>query len=215
VGTGTFTLSGSNSYAGGTTISAGKLNVTGSITGTGAVDVNTASGVTLGGSGTIAGAVTVNNGNHLAPGAITTASNFGSAGTLTLSSASGLTLTNANLDFDLSTTAGGTNDKIALGTNALSFSTLNFNFSGTTLDTSTAYTLISTTGSLSAGSVAGITSNFTNVTGGSYTASYNFAAGTGLQVTFTAIPESSSAAFATIALLGVVVLIRRRNQQQA
>jgi len=218
VGTGTLTLSGNNSYSGGTTISAGKIQITnasGSGIGTAAISVNGGTSATLGGTGIATGAVTVDNGSHLAPGAITTASNFGSAGTITLSSASGLTLTNANMDFDLSTTAGGTNDKVALGTANLTFSTLNFNFAGTTLDTTTAYTLISTTGSLSAGTVAGITSSFTNVTGGSYAASYNFVAGTGLQVTFTAIPESSSAAFAIVTLLGMVVLIRRRNQQQA
>jgi hypothetical protein len=217
VGTGTLTLSGNNSYTGGTTLSAGKVQITNgtSSLGSGAIAVTGGTSTTLGGTGTATGAVTVDNGSHLAPGAITTASNFGSAGTITLSSASGLTLTNANLDFDLSTTAGGTNDKVALGTANLTFSTLNFNFSGTTLDMTTAYTVISTTGLLSSGSLTGITSNFTNVTGGSYTASYNFVSGTGLQVTFTAIPESSSAAFAIVALLGMVVLIRRRNQQQA
>jgi autotransporter-associated beta strand protein len=63
VGTGTLTLSGSNSYTGGTTVSAGTLvltNTSGSGTGTGAVSVTSG---TLGGSGIISGAVTVGTGS--------------------------------------------------------------------------------------------------------------------------------------------------------
>jgi autotransporter-associated beta strand protein len=72
-GTGTLTLSGANSYSGGTTVSAGLLNVsntTGSGTGTGPVNVNSG---TLGGSGIIAGATTIGSGTgagaFLAPAA--------------------------------------------------------------------------------------------------------------------------------------------------
>ena len=62
-GTGTLTLSGANSYSGGTTVSAGLLNVsntTGSGTGTGPVNVNSG---TLGGSGIIAGGTTIGSGS--------------------------------------------------------------------------------------------------------------------------------------------------------
>ena len=67
VGTGTLTLSGSNSYTGGTTVTQGTLvlnNPTGSGTGTGSVQVNAG---TLGGSGISAGPVTVGTGSG--PGA--------------------------------------------------------------------------------------------------------------------------------------------------
>src|SRR5206468_7207459 len=63
------TLTGANSYSGGTTVSAGTLiagNAAGSATGTGSVTVS--SGATLAGSGTIAGAVSIASGGHLAPG---------------------------------------------------------------------------------------------------------------------------------------------------
>jgi autotransporter-associated beta strand protein len=211
-GTGTMTLSGANTYTGATTINGGKLNVTGSLANS-ATAVSGGTTTTLGGSGSLAGAVTVTNGSRLAPGSVTSSSNFGSIGTLTLSNASGLTLTDAHLDFDLVTSATGTSDKIALGANALSFSTLNFSFSGTTLDTTTAYTLISTSGSLTAGTVGSITTDFSAVTGGSYTATYSFVNGTGLQVSFTAVPEPHQFALAIVGLLCVMVFIRRRNQQ--
>ena len=61
-GRGTFTLSGANTYTGGTAVSGGTLlvtNQTGSATGTGAVQVNVG---TLGGAGSISGPVTIGNG---------------------------------------------------------------------------------------------------------------------------------------------------------
>ncbi len=74
-GTGTWTLTGSNSFSGGLTVSSGTLlanNLVGSGTGSGNVDV--LSGAILGGNGAIGGAVTLEDGGILAPGS----SNIGS-----------------------------------------------------------------------------------------------------------------------------------------
>ncbi len=78
VGTGTQTLTGANTYGGGTSVNGGILlvnNVTGSGTGTGTVTVNDG---TLSGTGTISGLVAASSGGHVAPGA--------SVGTLTAGS---------------------------------------------------------------------------------------------------------------------------------
>ena len=77
VGTGTLTLSGTNSNTGNTVVSNGTLLVNGSIASTATV----ASGAKLGGNGTIGGVVTVQAGGQLGAGTTT------SIGTLTLSSA--------------------------------------------------------------------------------------------------------------------------------
>jgi len=65
VGTGKLTLSGSNTYSGATTVSAGLLLVNGSLTNS-AVTVGT--GGTLGGSGTLGALVAVQSGGVLSPG---------------------------------------------------------------------------------------------------------------------------------------------------
>ena len=78
VGSGTFTIAGSNTYAGGTTIDGGVLrviNTTGSATGSGPVTVGAG---TLSGDGSIDGAITVQGGD-LSPGAPVGQMNAGSA----------------------------------------------------------------------------------------------------------------------------------------
>ena len=78
IGAGTLTLTGANSYTGGTTVTDGILlikNRNGSATGTGAVQVNSG---TLSGRGTIAGPVAIGSGEgpgaYLAPGVTASAS---------------------------------------------------------------------------------------------------------------------------------------------
>ena len=65
-GSGTLTLTGSDTFTRGTTVNGGTLLVN-NTAGSGAVTVNNA-GTTLGGTGTISGAVTVNAGANIAPG---------------------------------------------------------------------------------------------------------------------------------------------------
>jgi autotransporter-associated beta strand protein len=97
VGTGTWTLSGANTYTGPTTISNGILVVAGSLGGSGAVTVNPGAALSASGSSVwIAGPVILDAGNA----AINLTNNSG--GTLNLYQ--GLTLSNANiLTFDVGT----------------------------------------------------------------------------------------------------------------
>jgi fibronectin-binding autotransporter adhesin len=103
VGSGKWTLTGANTYSGGTVINGGILlanNTSGSATGSGAVTVNTNGAI--GGTGSVSGAVTVNAGGAMSPGS-------NGVGTITLTG--GLTLgSGAVLNFDI----GSTNDKIAV-----------------------------------------------------------------------------------------------------
>ncbi len=65
-GSGTWVLTGANTYAGATTISGGTLKVNGSTAAGSAVAVN--SGGTLAGSGSVNGTVAINSGGTLSPG---------------------------------------------------------------------------------------------------------------------------------------------------
>jgi autotransporter-associated beta strand protein len=106
VGAGILTLAGANTHTGGTTVSAGGLNVTGSLAG----PVSVASGATLSGTGTLSGAVTVSSG-----GAISLAN--GAASTLTVGS---LSVDSANLSIELGDLLNLGSGELALaGTNTV------------------------------------------------------------------------------------------------
>lgn len=131
---GSTSLTGANTYTGGTTISAGTLranNATGSAFGTGTVTVQ--SGATLGGAGFIGWMTTVESGGHLAPG--------DSIGTLTFNN--GLELaTGTFLDFEL----GATGDLLRITAGDFAAADATFNFSTTAGYVPGDYTLIDWTG---------------------------------------------------------------------
>ena len=116
IGSGTFTLTGTNAYSGGTIVSNGTLlvnNTGGSATGTGAVTV--VNGATLSGSGIIGGPVTVNGtltpGNGVGTLAISNSLvvNGGAVLQYALGTNSDLTVVSSNL------TLGGTLDVVDAG----------------------------------------------------------------------------------------------------
>jgi autotransporter-associated beta strand protein len=156
LGTSNLTLSGTNTYNGATTVSAGLLTVNGSIANS-ALTVN--SGGTLGGSGTV-GSTTIASGGALAPG-----NSIGSLtvnGDLTLASGSLM-----NFEFGAPGTSGaaGSSDQVQVNGNlALNGATLNvtdagsfgpglyrlFNYTGT---------LSETNGGINLGTVPGAATN--------------------------------------------------------
>ncbi len=207
-GVGTLALGGANTYSGPTAVSAGNLELLGSIS-TGTVTVS-GSTATFSGTGGALGAVVVSSGT-LAPGTAT-ATNVGTVGTLTTGS---LSLTAATLAFDLgATNAAGASDLISTGalTLATTGSSILFDFNALsgTLQTGTEYDLIN--GSSISGDISGITTEYA---GGltNYTATYSIV-GDSLEVSFQTalVPEPGTWALMLGGLALLVVIQRRKNK---
>lgn len=204
---GTWILSGTNSYTGVTSVTAGTLLINGDSSGaTGAVTVS--SGATLGGIGMIGGDVTVNSGGILAPGT-------------TADATSVLTLNNRNLslggvdsklNLNIEGTSAGSFDQV-VGINSLTangdititlvntystaswdlldFSSKSGNFDSVTLAGSYSGTL-TLSGEVWSGSVGGQTWTFSQTSG-----------------VLSVVPEPSTTLLLAAALVGLVVFRRR------
>ncbi len=159
---GTWTLTGTNTYTGATTLNAGtlRINAPGSLHASSTVTVNAA---TLGGDGSIGGSVIVNASGRVAPGSTT-----GSAGTLAIGGGlniSAMTSGTGKLVFELGAptaadrvTVGGT---FTFGTGTLGIDDFTFTaLSGLTAGTYKLITATSISGTLDATKLTGTLGGF-------------------------------------------------------
>lgn len=205
-GAGALTLSGANTYTGGTAVNGGSLlinNTTGSGTGTGAVTVSN-SGTVLGGSGTISGAVTLNSSAILSPGALSNGTGILSTGALTLQS-------NSTLSINLNgTTAGTLYDQLKVT------GTINVTGSTLALSLGAGFTPVSTDKffiGLNDGTDP-ITGAFASVTGlpAGFALVYNEngdGGSLGNDMAIVAVPEPSTWCAATLCVLAILYAMRR------
>jgi autotransporter-associated beta strand protein len=190
---------------------------TGATIGTVTQTANTSGGMTFSGSGTTTlgaantytGSTTINAGT-LALGASGSISNSASiaikAGATFNTAAQSFTMLSAQpFTFTLDPTAGGSAGLLAAGALDISSGAVDFSTLGTLDDASY---VIATYSSLTGSSFGGGISNLPS----GYTVDYNFG-GTNNTIALVAVPEPHEFALAIVALLGVMVFIRRRNQQ--
>ena len=184
-GAAALTLSASNTYSGGTTITNGVLyatNTTGSATGSGAVNVN--SGGTIGGTGFATGPVYINAGGTLSPG-------ISATGTLTVGS---LTLaSNSLLSYDINSTSA-LDQTMVSNSNGLTINggALSINGGVSAFTTNGTYNLIGYSGSIQGTGISALTLNSSNEN----TASNTYTFGTsGGYVTLTVASSGGTLAY--------------------
>ena len=230
-GNGTQELSGTNTYTGATTISAGTLLINGNQSGaTGAVAVNNAA--TLGGNGTVGGIVTVGSGGILSPGnspglqnmaglVLNNGGNYnwqvldatGVAGT-------GYDIINLSGSLNLASLTGATDYQINLWSLSSIGPDVNGNATNFNNALNQSWTLVSTgnviTGfdatefTVNVGANAGA-NGFTNaLAGGAFSVDLSVDS-TDLMLVYTAIPEPSTFALLGLGLTTVMVFRRRRQ----
>ena len=187
-GSGTFELTGPNTYLGGTTVTAGALianNTTDSATGPGTVQVNAG---TLGGRGIIAGAVTVGTGSG---GGAFLAPTFGRNGPSTLTLQSSLTLQgDATYTYSFKARQNRSrSDQVIANRVTINNATIAIN--GTTIGQIEIGTVLTVISNTSADPISGTFSNLAdgaivNVSGNNFQASYS--GGDGNDLTLTVVP---------------------------
>ena len=205
-GTNSLTLNAAavNDFSGPTTINAGTLFLTQSLS----QSAVTVVGGTLGGNNSLGALATIQTGGHIAPG------NLGSIGTLTFNG--GLTFqTGSILDFQLNTT--GSSDKILLGagttlTGPAGNNGITLNLSnGGSFGGAGVYTLFDFTSAATTSSFDATDFNIVNSIGGyTFTAAINSSK---LQLTATAIPEPATLGTIFGAVVLGAALIRRRRSR--
>lgn len=206
IDTGVVALSGTNTYSGVTTVSAGVLLVNGTLSAVTTGTVSVVSGATLGGNGRILRDISVADAATLSAGDMDLLGNS-LVGTLTVGEAANnasLLLSNAsNLTFDLASTAAS--DKVAVFGNLTLDGVLNVNaLSGFDVGT---YTLFTYTGSLTNNGL-----DF-GLTPGGY--SYTIDTGTTGVVSLTVVPEPNSLALILLAVTCLCIWSHCRRFQQA
>lgn len=219
-GSSTVTLSGANTYTGGTTVTAGILrinNSTGSATGTAAVTVKT--GGTLAGTGAITGAVTVEGGGAVSPGNSPGVLNVGSitfnAGSTFQYEVDSNAAPAASADLinalgDLTIAAGALLNVSFAGTNVLSKITL-ISYGGNWVNSGT-FTLAANNSVLADDSVVTLGGNLYTIDYNDTMGGDNFGGGIySHYVTLTAVPEPAAVLFGGLvcSVLGVTVIGRR------
>ncbi len=211
-GSGTLTLTGTNTYSGGTAVTGGTLlvnNAAGSGTGTGAVAVS-GSGTTLGGTGIISGPVIVAAGANIAPGNGGNNTAILQTGALTLSPT-------ANFRVDINgTTAGNGYDRIQVNTGGVLILNSNLVVTvGTTLSIGQTFTILDkvVVGAI-VGTFAGIPqgSTVTGSNGTVFSVSYTGGDGNDIVLTVVAapVPEPSTWVGGALAIAGLAFTQRRR-----